>query len=51
MKLTAFSKTNLATFLAMDRKYPNKQPQEILNDLIASTLSGVRVPTNGFRPL
>lgn len=29
--------TNLATFRAIARKYPNKQQEEILNDLIAST--------------
>lgn len=29
--------TNLATFRAIAKKYPNKQPEEILRDLIAST--------------
>ena len=29
--------TNLATFRAISRKYPNKQPDEILRDLIAGT--------------
>jgi len=29
--------TNLATFRAIARKYPNKQPETILRDLIAST--------------
>ncbi len=29
--------TNLATFRAIAKKYPNKQPDEILRDLIAST--------------
>ena len=29
--------TNLATFRAIARKYPNKQPDEILRDVIAST--------------
>jgi hypothetical protein len=29
--------THLATFRAIDKKYPNKQPEEILRDLIAST--------------
>jgi hypothetical protein len=31
------STTNLATFRAIARKYPNKQSEEILQDLIAST--------------
>jgi hypothetical protein len=29
--------TNLATFRAIAKKYPNKQPEEILRDLVAST--------------
>lgn len=29
--------TNLVNFLAMARKYPNKQPEMILRDLICST--------------
>lgn len=29
--------THLATFRAIVRKYPNKQPEDILRDLIAST--------------
>ena len=29
--------TNLATFRAIARKYPNKQPNEILRDLVSST--------------
>lgn len=29
--------TNLATFRAIAKKYPHKQPEEILRDLIAST--------------
>nr|WP_281720645.1 hypothetical protein [Nitrosomonas nitrosa] len=29
--------TNLATFRAIVKKYPNKPPQDILRDLIAST--------------
>lgn len=29
--------TNLATFRAIAKKYPNKQPDEVLRDLIAST--------------
>ena len=31
------STTHLATFRAIAKKYPNKQPEEILRDLIAST--------------
>lgn len=29
--------TNLATFRAISKKYPNKQPEEILRDLVSST--------------
>jgi hypothetical protein len=29
--------TNLATFRAIAKKYPHKQPEEILRDLVAST--------------
>jgi len=29
--------TNLATFRAIAKKYPNKQPEEILRDLVSST--------------
>lgn len=32
--------TNLATFRAIAKKYPHKQPEEILRDLVASTPGG-----------